>query len=129
TYSQGKAIITSINLEDGEEKFEQVCPIARRYGAAVIVGCIDEKGQAISTEAKLAVAERSYELLTGKYGMAPEDILWDPLVFPCASGDVNSVGSAKQTIDAVRVIKAKFPLTKTILGISNVSCVCLAEPT
>jgi 5-methyltetrahydrofolate--homocysteine methyltransferase len=121
TYSQGKAIINSINLEDGEEKFETVCPIARRYGAAVIVGCIDEQGQAISSEAKIKVADRSYALLTGEYGMEPEDILWDPLVFPCASGDVNYIGSAKQTIDAVRALKEKYPLTKTILGISNVS--------
>jgi len=121
TYSQGKAIINSINLEDGEEKFEKVCPIARRYGAAVIVGCIDEKGQAISTDAKIQVAERSYRLLTEKYGIEPQDILWDPLVFPCASGDVNYVGSAKHTIDAVRALKEKYPLTKTILGISNVS--------
>jgi 5-methyltetrahydrofolate--homocysteine methyltransferase len=121
TYSQGKAIINSINLEDGEEKFEQVCPIARRYGAALIVGCIDEQGQAITTEAKLKVADRSYRLLTEKYRVEPEDILWDPLVFPCASGDVNYVGSAKQTIEAVRALKEKYPLTKTILGISNVS--------
>jgi 5-methyltetrahydrofolate--homocysteine methyltransferase len=121
TYSQGKAIINSINLEDGEEKFEQVCPIARRYGAAVIVGCIDEQGQAITSEAKIKVADRSYRLLTEKYGMEPEDILWDPLVFPCASGDKNYLGSAKQTIDAVRALKEKYPLTKTILGISNVS--------
>jgi 5-methyltetrahydrofolate--homocysteine methyltransferase len=121
TYSQGKAIINSINLEDGEEKFGHVCPIARRYGAALIVGCIDEQGQAISTEAKLKVAERSYRLLTEKYGIEPQDILWDPLVFPCASGDVNYVGSARQTIDAVRALKEKYPLTKTILGISNVS--------
>ncbi|HUR38320.1 MAG TPA: methionine synthase, partial [Planctomycetota bacterium] len=121
TYSQGKAIINSINLEDGEEKFEQVCPIARRYGAALIVGTIDEQGQAITTEAKLKVADRSYALLTGKYGVAPEDILWDPLVFPCASGDVNYLGSAKQTIDAVRALKEKYPKTKTILGVSNVS--------
>src|SRR5439155_8554313 len=88
---------------------------------AVIVGCIDEKGQAITTEAKLQVAERSYRLLTEKYGMEPEDLLWDPLVFPCASGDVNYLGSAKHTIDAVRAIREKFPRTKTILGISNVS--------
>ena len=121
TYCQGKSIINSINLEDGEEKFEKVCPIARRYGAAVIVGCIDEQGQAISTGAKLKVAERSFKLLTEKYGIPAEDILWDPLVFPCASGDVNYVGSAKQTIDAVRELKTLYPQTKTILGISNVS--------
>ncbi|HYE99905.1 MAG TPA: homocysteine S-methyltransferase family protein, partial [Planctomycetota bacterium] len=121
TYCQGKSIINSINLEDGEEKFEKVCPIARKFGAALIVGCIDEKGQAIAAEAKLAVAERSYRLLTEKYGVPPEDILWDPLVFPCASGDQNYVGSAKQTIDAVKLLKERFPRTKTVLGISNVS--------
>ncbi|HEX7896806.1 MAG TPA: methionine synthase [Planctomycetota bacterium] len=121
TWCQGKSIINSINLEDGEEKFEKICPMARRYGAALIVGCIDEKGQAIAAGAKLKVAERSYRLLTEKYGVAGEDILWDPLVFPCASGDKNYVGSAKETIDAVRLLKEKFPGTKTVLGISNVS--------
>ena len=121
TWCQGKSIINSINLEDGEEKFERICPVARRYGAALIVGCIDEKGQAIAAEAKLKVAERSFELLTKNYGVPPEDILWDPLVFPCASGDRNYTGSAKQTIDAVRLLKEKFPGTKTVLGISNVS--------
>jgi 5-methyltetrahydrofolate--homocysteine methyltransferase len=121
TYCQGKSIINSINLEDGEEKFGRICPVARRFGAALIVGCIDEQGQAITTEAKLKVAERSFRLLTGKYGIPPEDLLWDPLVFPCASGDRNYVGSAKHTIDAVRALKERWPETKTVLGISNVS--------
>jgi 5-methyltetrahydrofolate--homocysteine methyltransferase len=121
TWCQGKSIINSINLEDGEEKFEKVCPLAQRYGASLVVGCIDEKGQAISADAKLAVAERSHALLTGKHGIAAEDIVWDPLVFPCASGDVNYVGSAAQTIEALRRLKERFPGTKTVLGISNVS--------
>ncbi|HEY2461035.1 MAG TPA: homocysteine S-methyltransferase family protein, partial [Candidatus Acidoferrum sp.] len=74
TYCQGKAIINSINLEDGEEKFEKVVPIAHDFGAAVVVGCIDEdklQAQAFTRERKLAVALRSYKLLTEKYGMAP----------------------------------------------------------
>ncbi|HEX6467043.1 MAG TPA: homocysteine S-methyltransferase family protein, partial [Terriglobales bacterium] len=78
TYCQGKSIINSINLEDGEEKFEKVCPIARAYGAAVVVGCIDEdklQAQAFTRERKLQVAERSVKLLTEKYGMAAEDIV------------------------------------------------------
>jgi len=124
TYCQGKSIINSVNLEDGEEKFERVCPLAKRYGAALVVGCIDEDkvhAQAFTRERKLAVAERSYQLLTTKYGIAPEDILIDPLVFPCASGDANYVGGALETIEAIRAVKQKLPFAKTILGISNVS--------
>ena len=124
TYCQGKSIINSVNLEDGEEKFERVCPLAKRYGAALVVGCIDEdkvQAQAFSRQRKLEVAERSYQLLTTKYGIAPEDILIDPLVFPCASGDANYVGGALETIEAIRAVKQKLPFAKTILGISNVS--------
>ncbi|MBI4563592.1 MAG: methionine synthase [Planctomycetes bacterium] len=120
-YCQGKSIINSVNLEDGEERFRKVVPLARAFGAALVVGCIDEKGQAITTARKLEVAERSYALLTGKYGVPPEDILWDPLVFPCASGDKNYVGSAKHTLDAVHELKHRWPLARTILGVSNVS--------
>ncbi|PYU05425.1 MAG: methionine synthase, partial [Acidobacteria bacterium] len=97
TYSQGKAIINSINLEDGEEKFERVAPIAHEFGAAVVVGCIDEnpvQAQAFTRERKLEIALRSYKLLTEKYGIEPEDIIFDPLVFPCATGDENYIGGA-----------------------------------
>jgi len=124
TYCQGKSIINSINLEDGEEKFERMVPIARRYGAALVVGCIDEdpvQAQAFTRERKLAVAERSVELLTTKYGVAAEDIVIDPLVFPCATGDENYIGGAVETIEAIRLIKQKIPYVKTVLGISNIS--------
>ncbi|MGB9433233.1 MAG: homocysteine S-methyltransferase family protein, partial [Candidatus Acidiferrum sp.] len=124
TYCQGKAIINSINLEDGEEKFEKVVPIAHDYGAAVVVGCIDEdpvQAQAFTRERKLAIAKRSYELLTKKYGIAPEDIVFDPLVFPCATGDENYIGGAVETMEGIRLIKEALPDTRTILGISNVS--------
>jgi 5-methyltetrahydrofolate--homocysteine methyltransferase len=124
TYCQGKAIINSINLEDGEEKFEKVVPIAHDYGAALVVGCIDEdpkQAQAFTRERKLAIARRSYELLTKKYGMAPEDIVFDPLVFPCATGDENYIGGAVETVEGIRLIKEALPDTRTILGISNVS--------
>ena len=124
TYCQGKSIINSINLEDGEEKFESVCPIARRFGAAIIAGCIDEdtvQAQAFTRERKLAVAERSFRLLTEKYGIAPEDVIIDPLVFPCATGDANYVGGAVETIEAIRLIKQSLPQVKTALGISNIS--------
>jgi 5-methyltetrahydrofolate--homocysteine methyltransferase len=124
TYCQGKSIINSINLEDGEEKFERTCPIAKAYGAALIVGCIDEdkqQAQAFTRGRKLAVAKRSVALLTGKYGIAPEDIIIDPLVFPCATGDANYIGGAVETIEAVRLVKENIPYVKTVLGISNVS--------
>jgi 5-methyltetrahydrofolate--homocysteine methyltransferase len=124
TYCQGKAIINSINLEDGEEKFEKVVPIAHDYGAAIVVGCIDEdpvQAQAFTRERKVEIAKRSYDLLTKKYGMAPEDIVFDPLVFPCATGDENYIGGAVETIEGIRLIKAALQDTRTILGISNVS--------
>ncbi len=120
----GKCIINSINLEDGEERFEKIVPLLKRYGGAVIVGTIDEdkkQGMAVSRERKLAIAQRSHELLTGKYGLSSEDLYFDPLVFPCATGDKNYFGSAVETIEGLRLIKAALPGCKTALGISNVS--------
>ncbi len=124
TYCQGKSIINSVNLEDGEEKFERICPIARAYGAALVVGTIDEdrrQAQAFTRERKLAVAERSVGLLTGKYGISAEDLIIDPLVFPCATGDENYIGGAVETIQAIALVKQKLKGVRTILGISNVS--------
>lgn len=121
---QGKSIINSINLEDGEERFQRVVPLARRYGAALVVGCIDDdphQAQAITRERKLEIARRSHNLLTEKYGVPAEDIIFDPLVFPAGTGDENYVGSAAETIEGVRMIKEALPNTKTVLGISNVS--------
>jgi 5-methyltetrahydrofolate--homocysteine methyltransferase len=123
-HCQGKAIVNSINLEDGEERFAHVAPLLRTYGAAVVVGCIDEdkqQGMAVTRARKLAIAERSYALLTRKYGIPARDLVFDPLVFPVATGDQNYVGSAVETIEGVRAIKARFPECRTILGISNVS--------
>lgn len=122
--TQGKSIINSVNLEDGEERFERVVPLARRYGAALVVGCIDEdkqQAQAITRERKLAIAERSHALLTGKYGVAAEDLYFDALVFPVGTGDRNYVGSGVETIEGIRLIKQALPQCKTVLGVSNVS--------
>ena len=124
TWCQGKALINSINLEDGLERFERVVPMARRFGAALVVGCIDEDkehGMAVTRERKLEVAKRSHDILTRDFGVAPTDIVFDPLVFPCATGDENYLGSARETVEGIRLIKRELPLTKTILGISNVS--------
>jgi 5-methyltetrahydrofolate--homocysteine methyltransferase len=124
TYCQGKSIINSINLEDGEEKFEKICPLARTYGAAVIVGCIDEdpaQAQAFTRERKLEIAQRSHKLLTEKFGIHAENIIFDPLVFPCATGDENYIGGAVETIEGIRLVKQHVPYVRTVLGISNVS--------
>ena len=124
TYCQGKSIVNSINLEDGEERFEAVAPLLRRYGAAVIFGVIDEdpeQAQAFTRERKLEIARRGHLLLTEKYGVPEEDIVFDPLVFPAASGDESYIGGAVETIEGLRLIKEAFPICTTVLGISNVS--------
>lgn len=124
SYSQGKAIINSINLEDGEERYEKVVPLAKKFGAALVVGTIDEdpvQGMGVSRARKLSIAERSFELLTKKYGIPATDIYFDPLVFPCATGDAQYVGSAVETIEGIRLIKKAMPGVRTVLGISNVS--------
>ncbi len=124
SYCQGKAIINSVNLEDGEARFEKICPLAKRYGAALVVGCIDEdpiQAMGLTRQRKLEIAERSHQILTEKYGIPEEDLYWDPLVFPCGTGDEKFLGSAVETIEGVRLIKQRFPRTKTVLGISNVS--------
>ena len=121
---QGKSIINSVNLEDGETRFQTVIPLARRYGAALVVGCIDEdkeQAQAITRERKLEIALRSAQILTEKYHIPIEDIYFDPLVFPTGTGDQNYVGSGVETIEGVRLIKEALPQAKTVLGISNVS--------
>jgi len=124
TYCQGRSIINSVNLEDGEEKFARIAPLARTYGAALVVGTIDEdpvQAQAFTRERKLAIARRSVDLLVNKYGMRPEDLIIDPLVFPVATGDENYIGGAVETIEGVRLVKENIPYVRTILGISNVS--------
>ena len=101
------------------------CPLARQYGAALVVGCIDEDKQQAHGGHARAQARRSpsapTSCSTDEYGIPPEDIIFDPLVFPCATGDENYVGSARETIEGIRLIKEALPQCKTILGISNVS--------
>jgi 5-methyltetrahydrofolate--homocysteine methyltransferase len=124
TWCQGKAVINSVNLEDGETRMAAVAELARSYGAAVVVGTIDEdpkSGMALTKERKLAIALRAFGLLTEKYGLPPEDLIFDPLVFPCGTGDGKYAGSAVQTLQGLSAIKAALPDSKTILGISNVS--------
>lgn len=120
-FSQGKAIINSINLEDGEERFDAVVPLAKKYGAALVVGTIDETGMAVTRERKLEIAKRSHQLLVEKWGFPAEDIIFDPLVFPVGTGDEQYIGSAVETIEGIRLIKEALPNCLTVLGVSNVS--------
>jgi 5-methyltetrahydrofolate--homocysteine methyltransferase len=117
----GKAIINSINLEDGEERINRVVPLCRNYGAAVIALTIDEQGMAKTAEAKLAVARRIHELAVGKFGMRPHDLIFDTLTFTLGSGDEEFRRAGMATIDAIRMIKKELPGVKTILGVSNIS--------
>ena len=124
TYCQGKAILNSVNLEDGEKRFQQVVSLCKKFGAALIVGTIDEDpehGMAVTRERKVEIAQKTYDLLVDKYEFPATNIIYDPLVFPCATGDKNYLGSARETIEGIRLIKKNFPLCKTILGISNIS--------
>ena len=98
--------------------------MVRKFGAAVIVGCIDEdkeQAQAITRQRKVQIAERSYNILTQNYDINPEDIIFDGLVFPIGTGDENYIKAGVETIEGIRLIKESMPKAKTILGISNVS--------
>ncbi|MBX5437604.1 MAG: methionine synthase [Alicyclobacillaceae bacterium] len=120
-HSQGKAIINSANLEDGEQRLAEFARLATDYGAALVVGTIDEQGMAVTRERKLEVAVRSVEVLVRRYGMRPQDIIIDPLTFPVGTGDEKYIGSALETVEGIRLIKQHLPECPTILGISNVS--------
>ncbi|MCY0889180.1 MAG: methionine synthase [Alicyclobacillaceae bacterium] len=118
---QGKPIINSTNLEDGETRLARFANLAHRYGAALVVGTIDETGMAVTREKKLEVAVRVVGLLTEKYGIPREDIIIDPLTFPVGTGDQKYIGSALETVEGIRLIREALPECSQILGISNVS--------
>src|SRR5919112_437165 len=117
----GRAIINSINLEDGEARMDAVCPMARQYGAALVALLIDEEGQARDVEWKLRIAHRIHDLAVAKHGLAAEDLIFDALTFPLGSGQEDLRGDAIATLEAIRRIKAELPGVRTILGVSNVS--------
>ncbi len=117
----GKPIINSVNLEDGIEKFDAVCSLAKKYGAALVCLTIDEQGMAKSVERKLEVAERIYTLATEKHGIHPEDLVFDVLTFTVGSGDEEYRDAAVQTIEAIRELRTRHPEVGAILGLSNIS--------
>lgn len=123
-FSQGKLILNSVNFEDGEEKIVATIQLMKLYGAAVVVGTIDEDpehGMAVSRKRKAQIARRAVHFLTTTHGIPEYDVIIDPLVFPCGTGKQEYVGSAVETIEGIRLIKYELPAVKTILGVSNVS--------
>ena len=117
----GRALINSINLEDGEEKFDRVAELARRFGAGLVALTIDEEGMAKTAKRKLAVAQRIYDLITKRHGLPANVLLFDPLTFTIASGDEDSRDAGLQTLEGISLIKKHLPGTRTILGLSNIS--------
>jgi 5-methyltetrahydrofolate--homocysteine methyltransferase len=117
----GKAIINSINLEDGEKRTARVLPMAKRYGAAVIALTIDEDGMALTAEKKIAIAKRIHDLAVNKYGMRPQDLIFDALTLPISTGQEDYRSAGIETLKAVEGIKKSLPDCKTILGVSNIS--------
>ena len=118
---QGKAIVNSISLKEGEEAFFASARKLMRYGAAVVVMAFDEQGQADTVERKVAICERAYGLLTGRLGFAAEDIIFDPNIFAVATGIEEHNGYGLAFIEATRQIKAKLPHVHVSGGVSNLS--------
>ncbi len=117
----GKPIINSVNLEDGIEKFDVICALAKKFGAALVCLTIDEVGMAKTLETKIEVAERIYERATKVHGINPEDLVFDVLTFTLGSGDEEYRDAAIQTIDAIRELRTRHPEVGTTLGLSNIS--------
>jgi len=117
----GRCLINSTHLEAGREKADKVFALAKKYNAAVIVLTIDEQGMAKTAQRKLEVAQRIYDIAVNDHGLKAEDLVFDDLTFTLATGDVEFVDSAKETIEGIRLIKQKLPGVMTSLGVSNLS--------
>jgi 5-methyltetrahydrofolate--homocysteine methyltransferase len=118
---QGKCIVNSISMKEGEQKFIEQAIICKNFGAAVIVMAFDEVGQADTKERKIEICHRAYKILTEQVGFAPEDIIFDPNIFAIATGIEEHNNYAVDFIEATREIKRLMPLTKVSGGVSNVS--------
>lgn len=119
-HAGGKSILNSTNYEDGEERFLKVLSLAKEYGAAVVIGLIDEEGMARTAENKLSIARRAYKQAT-EFGIPGHDIFFDPLALPISTGIEEDRKNADETIKAIREIKAEMPDANIILGVSNIS--------
>src|SRR5205085_3174000 len=120
----GRCVLNSMNLEDGEERVGHICGLAKKYGAAVVAGTIDEDKQqamARTRERKLSIAKRIRDLAVDKFGLKDGDILFDPLVLPISTGIEEDRRNALETIEGTRLISKELPNCHTVVGLSNVS--------
>ncbi|MGI8835971.1 MAG: methionine synthase [Pyrinomonadaceae bacterium] len=120
-HAGGKSILNSTNYEDGVPRFTKVIDLAKRYGASVVIGTIDEEGMARTADGKFAIAKRAYEQATGELGLPASDIFFDPLALPISTGIEEDRRNALETIEGIRRIKKELPGCFTILGVSNIS--------
>lgn len=118
---QGKCIVNSISMKEGEEKFIEQATICKSFGASVIVMAFDEYGQADTLQRRVEICERAYNILTEQVGFKPQDIIFDPNIFAVATGIEEHNNYAVDFIEATRIIKQRMPLTKVSGGVSNVS--------
>ena len=123
-HAPGKCIINSANFEEGEHKFDEIMKLAKTYGAAVVIGSIDEDKEASmarTADRKLAIAERAFARATEVFGLAPADLLFDPLVLPVSTGMETDRRSALELVEGVRRISSVLPECQTVVGLSNAS--------
>ena len=117
----GRAIINSINMENGRKRIDAVVPLAKKHGAALVALTIDEVGMAKTRDRKLEIAKKIHDIVVNEYGLTSGDLVFDALTFTLATGDAEWIESAKETIEGIRLIKRELPGVFTILGVSNVS--------
>jgi 5-methyltetrahydrofolate--homocysteine methyltransferase len=120
-HAGGKCILNSTNYEDGEPRFAKVLELAKKYGASVVIGTIDEQGMARTAEGKFNIAKRAYDQATEKYGIPADDIFFDALALPISTGIEEDRRNALETIEGIRRIKNELQGVFTILGVSNIS--------
>src|SRR3989454_910806 len=120
-HAGGKCILNSTNYEDGEPRFAKVLELAKKYGASVVIGTIDEQGMARTAEGKFNIASRAYDQATEKYGIPADDIFFDALALPISTGIEENRRNALETIEGIRGIKHDLQGVFTILGVSNIS--------
>ena len=118
---QGKSVVNSISLKEGKEEFVKHAKLARRYGAAAVVMCFDDKGQADTLERRVEIAKRSYHILVDEIGFPPEDVIIDPNIFAIATGIEEHANYGKDFIEATRIIRRTLPYARVSGGLSNIS--------